>query len=57
MRRKPTNTIAKDFTDGFIKDLQSDYAILKQVETLWQKVDPGLKTAYIFGCTLKKNRP
>lgn len=34
----------KDFKDEFIKDLESDYAILKQVRALWQNVnrDPKL---------------
>lgn len=30
---------SSDFTDEFIKVLQSDYAILKQIEALWRKVD------------------
>ena len=44
--KKANEYDSKDFTDGFIKDLQSDYAILKQVKTLWQKVerDPKLLT-------------
>ena len=35
---------SRKFKDGFIKDLQSDFEILKQVKTLWQKVnrDPKL---------------
>lgn len=34
----------KEFTDNFIKDLKSDFEILKQVKVLWQKVtrDPKL---------------
>jgi superfamily II DNA/RNA helicase len=46
---------SKEFTDGFIKDLQSDYAILKQVNTLWQKIDrdPKLLT---FLDSLSKNQ-
>jgi superfamily II DNA/RNA helicase len=30
---------SRKFKDGFIKDLQSDFEILKQVKTLWQQVD------------------
>lgn len=35
----------KDFTDTLIKDLKSDFAILKEIKTLWQKVvrDPKLE--------------
>ena len=35
---------SKEFTDDFIKDLQSDFEILKQVQGLWQKInrDPKL---------------
>lgn len=53
--RKADRFGSKDFTDEFIKDLQSDFEILKQVETLWQKVnrDPKLIT---FVNQLAKNR-
>ena len=37
---------SKEFNDQFIKDLQNDFEILKQVKKLWQKVnrDPKLLT-------------
>lgn len=30
---------SREFKSGFDKDLQSDYAILKQIKDLWQKID------------------
>ena len=53
--KKANEYDSKEFTDVFIKDLQSDYAILKQVKTLWQKVDrdPKLLT---FLDSLSKNQ-
>jgi superfamily II DNA or RNA helicase len=52
---------SKDFTDSFIRDLQSDLDILKQVKTLWQGVkrDPKL-LKFLDGLSkkhiLKKNK-
>lgn len=45
---------SKEFTDRFIKDLQSDYAILKQVKTLWQKVDRDPKLLTFLDALSKK---
>ncbi|MBI4848033.1 MAG: helicase, partial [Nitrospirae bacterium] len=45
---------SREFTDGFIKDLQSDYAILKQVKTLWQKVDRDPKMLTFLDALSKK---
>jgi len=41
---KADNYESREFTDEFIKDLQSDFDILKQVKELWQKInrDPKL---------------
>ncbi len=37
--KKADRFVSADFTDEFIKVLQSDYAILKQVKALWRKID------------------
>ena len=52
--KKANKYDSKEFTDGFIKDLQSDYAILKQVKTLWQKVDRDPKLLTFLDALSKK---
>ncbi len=46
---------SKEFTDDFIKDLQSDFEILKQVKTLWQKVNRDAKLLTFLNA-LSKNQ-
>ncbi|MCX5718321.1 MAG: helicase-related protein, partial [Nitrospirae bacterium] len=52
--KKANKYDSKEFTDGFIKDLQSDYVILKQVKTLWQKVDRDPKLLTFLDALSKK---
>jgi superfamily II DNA/RNA helicase len=52
--KKANKYDSKDFTDGFIKDLQGDYAILKQVKTLWQKIDRDPKLLTFLDALSKK---
>lgn len=52
--KKANKYDSKEFIDGFIKDLQSDYAILKQVKTLWQKVDRDPKLLTFLDALSKK---
>jgi superfamily II DNA or RNA helicase len=40
---------SKEFTDNFIKDLKSDFEILKQVKVLWQKVTRDPKMLKFLG--------
>jgi len=52
--KKANEYDSKEFTNGFIKDLQRDYAILKQVKTLWQKVDRDPKLLTFLDALSKK---
>jgi superfamily II DNA or RNA helicase len=52
--KKANKYNSMEFADGFIEDLQSDYAILKQVKTLWQKVDRDPKLLTFLDALSKK---
>lgn len=52
--KKANKHDSNEFTDEFIKDLQSDYTILKQIKVLWQEVDRDPKLLKFLEALSKK---